>query len=427
MARTLINKKRSERSAKVALLTGGSDKPYALGLASALAARGIVIDFVGSDELNCLEIRTIPGLNFLNYRGDQGEDAPFRKKLARVLLYYCRLLRCAANAETPILHILWNNKFELFDRTVLMAYYRAMGKRVVLTAHNVNVAARNLSDNWLNRVSLRIQYRLCHQVFVHTDAMKRQLVAEFGVPADRVTVIPFGINDTIPKTSMTQAEARQQLGIAGSDRTLLFFGQIAPYKGLEYLIQALALLTKGGEPVRLIVAGKVKRGSEEYWNSVQRLISELAVGELVVQAVRFVPDDQVEPYFKAADAVVIPYVDIFQSGVPFLAFSFGLPVISTDVGSLRDDVTEATGLLCRPKDSADLARAITDFYRSALYPTTDEVRRRIRGFAEDRHSWATVSERTTSVYANVTGGGRGWGLGASNASHPQQAPSKCQE
>jgi Glycosyl transferases group 1 len=149
----------------------------------------------------------------------------------------------------------------------------------------------------------------------------------------------------------------------------------------------------------------------------------------VVRAVRFIPDDQVEPYFKAADAVVIPYVDIFQSGVPFLAFSFGLPVIATDVGSLRDDVTEATGLLCRPKDSADLARAITDFYRSALYPTTDEVRRRIRGFAEDRHSWAAVSERTMNVYVNVTGGRRQrdgrstqLGLGASTYVDRDAAP-----
>ena len=144
----------------------------------------------------------------------------------------------------PILHILWNNKFELFDRTLLMAYYRLVGKRVVLTAHNVNAAARNGRDSWLNRLSLRIQYRLCHHVFVHTDAMKRQLVAEFAVPADRVTVIPFGINDTIPKTGMTQAAARQQLGIGSDDRTLLFFGQIAPYKGLEYLIEAIAMLAK---------------------------------------------------------------------------------------------------------------------------------------------------------------------------------------
>ena len=73
--------------------------------------------------------------------------------------------------------------------------------------------------------------------------------------------------------------------------------------------------------------------------------------------------------------MVIPYVDIFQSGVPFLAFSFGLPVIATDVGSLREDVTSETGLLCKPRDPADLARAITDFYRGELHQDSSEVRR----------------------------------------------------
>jgi glycosyltransferase involved in cell wall biosynthesis len=83
--------------------------------------------------------------------------------------------------------------------------------------------------------------------------MKGQLVVEFAMPADRVTVIPFGINDTISKTGMTRAAARQQLGIGNGERTLLFFGQIAPYKGIEYLIQALARLARDGERVRLII------------------------------------------------------------------------------------------------------------------------------------------------------------------------------
>jgi glycosyltransferase involved in cell wall biosynthesis len=174
------------------------------------------------------------------------------------------------------------------------------------------------------------------------------------------------------------------------------------------------MLAAAGERLRVIIAGKVKRGSEEYWQSAQRLISELGIGESVSSTVRFIPDDQVEPYFKASDAVVIPYVDIFQSGVPFLAFSFGLPVIATDVGSLREDVTSETGLLCRPKDPADLARAITDFFRSELYPASDEVRTRIRRLAEDHHSWATVSERIDSVYRSLVSLGRGLGVEVPN-------------
>jgi D-inositol-3-phosphate glycosyltransferase len=392
------------RASSVALLTGGSDKPYAMGLASALSARGIGVDFIGSDELNCPEIRGIAGLTFLNLRGDQREDAPLAVKAKRIITYYARLVRYAASDAPSVLHVLWNNKYELLDRTVLMAYYRAVGKRIVLTAHNVNMAARDRRDSWLNRVSLRIQYRLCHHLFVHTADMKRQLVSMFGVAEERVTVIPFGINDTIPRRGVTKGAARQQLGIGGDERTLLFFGQIAPYKGLEYLITALKLLASSGERIRLVIAGKVKRGSEDYWRSIQRSIVDSGLGDVVIQRIAFIPDEEVETYLKAADVVVIPYLDIFQSGVPFLAFSFGLPVIATDVGSLREDVTTETGLLCRPRDARDLARAIQEFFNSGLHADPAGASVRIRALAAERHSWETVVERTCGVYAALTDG-----------------------
>jgi D-inositol-3-phosphate glycosyltransferase len=408
----------------VALLTGGTDKPYALGLAAALAARRVRVEFIGSNELDCPQVRAIPGLIFLNLRGDQREQVPFADKLVRVVVYYGRLLRYVAAAKPRILHILWNSRFELFDRTVLMACYRLLRKRVVLTAHNVNSAARDGRDGWVNRLSLRIQYRLCDHVFVHTDAMKRQLVSAFGMLDHRVTVIPFGINDTIPRSEVTPTDARHRLGIRVGELALLFFGQIAPYKGLEYLIAAVAMLAKAGEQVHLIIGGKVKRGSEDYWRNIERLIVDYGIGDLVIRNIRFIPDDEVENYFKAADAVVIPYLDIFQSGVPFLAFSFGLPVIATDVGSLHEDVTNETGFLCRPKDPADLARAIAEFYESELHQHRDRARVRIRTFASERHSWAVVAERTRAVYANLTRDRRGPNPVCSRAG---QKPSKCQE
>src|SRR5207248_343262 len=122
--------------------------------------------------------------------------------------------------------------------TLLMLYYKMAGKRVVLTAHNVNIRKRDGTDNWSNRLSLGIQYRLADHIFVHTPAMKKELVGDFGVREDDVTVIPFGINNTVPNTKMTSADAQQMLRISERDKVLLSFGQIAPYKGLEYLVAA---------------------------------------------------------------------------------------------------------------------------------------------------------------------------------------------
>ena len=386
----------------VALLTGGDDRPYALGMASALIGQGISIDFVGSDKLDAPELHREPFITFLNLRGDQREDAPLHRKFVRILAYYARLAKYVVRSQPRIFHILWNNKFEHFDRTVLMLYYRLFGKRVILTAHNVNTRKRDGRDSWFNRLSLRIQYRLCHHILVHTAAMKDQLAADFGIASPRVSVIPFGINNTSPTTTLGRREARERIGVGLGEKALLFFGQIAPYKGLEYLTAAMSELAKEDRDVRLVIAGRIKPGYARYWNAIQSEIAHAGLEKRIVQHVRFIPEAEVEIYFKAADVVVIPYVEIFQSGVPFLSYSFGLPVIATDVGSLRNDIIEAkTGFLCQPADAADLARAIRSYFASDLYENLETRRSGIREFVNGRNSWTMVGEILDRVYRRV--------------------------
>ena len=389
-------------SVRVCLLTGGDDRPYALGMAAALVAQGIAIDFLGSDKLDAPELHRSSLLTFLNLRGDQNETAPLRCKVARIVAYYARLAMYAARSRAPIFHILWNNKFEHFDRTLLMLYYRLFGKRIILTAHNVNMRKRDGRDSWFNRFSLGIQYRLCHHILVHTVAMKDELIADFGIASQRVSVIPFGINNTSPATALGRREARERIGVGPSEKTLLFFGQIAPYKGLEYLIAAMSELTKEYKNLRLVIAGRVKPGYAGYWNPMRSEISLRGLENRIIQHVRFIPETEVEGYFKAADVVVIPYVEIFQSGVPFLSYSFGLPVIATDVGSLRDDIIEReTGFLCQPKNPTDLARAIRIYFASELYQNLETCRNQIREFANDRYSWVRVGKILDGVYRRV--------------------------
>jgi D-inositol-3-phosphate glycosyltransferase len=393
---------RPSTKCNVALLTGGDDRPYALGMASALVGQGITTDFIGSDKLDTPELHRTPLITFLNLRGDQSEDAPLRRKLVRIVAYYARLAKYAARSRARIFHILWNNKFEHFDRTLLMLYYRLFRKRIVLTAHNVNMRKRDGRDNWFNRLSLGTQYRLCHHILVHTTAMKDELIADFSIAPEFVSVIPFGINNTSPSTALGRGEARERIGLGSREKVLLFFGQIAPYKGLEYLLSAFSDVAKQDAGYRLLIAGKVKKGHAAYWSEIQRKIGASEIRRQVLARIEHISDKEVEWYFKAADVVVIPYVEIFQSGVPFLSYSFGLPVIATDVGSMRNDIVEAkTGFLCRRADAADLARAIRSYFASDLYHDLDQHRRTIREFANERNSWAKVGEIIEGVYQRV--------------------------
>src|SRR5271155_1692571 len=158
----------------VALLTGGGDRPYALGQATELISKRASLDLIGSDDLDCPEFHGKPGVRFLNLRGDQNPDATLGRKVFRVAKYYASLIRYAATAKPKIFHILWNNKFELFDRTLLMLFYRLLGKRIVLTLHNVNARRRDSKDTRLNRLTLQIQYHLADHILVHTEKMKSE-------------------------------------------------------------------------------------------------------------------------------------------------------------------------------------------------------------------------------------------------------------
>jgi D-inositol-3-phosphate glycosyltransferase len=389
---------------EMGLLTGCQDRPYAFGLAMALVAKGVGVDVIGGDEINSPELHVTPNLRFLNFRGDQQAKVSASKKLSNLALYYARLMRYAARPKPRLLHILWNNKIEWFDRTILMAYYKIVGKKVALTAHNVNQARRDAKDSAFNRLTLRIQYRLCDHIFVHTKKMKDELCQDFGVAEKTVTVIRHPINNAFPDTDLTPSGAKKRLVLREDEQSILFFGRIRPYKGIEDLLAAFRLLSADHSNYRLIIAGEPKKGSEEYREQIEREVRQDFPPDRILLRIQFIPDNEMELYLKAADVLVLPYKEIFQSGVLFLAYSFGLPVVATDVGSFREEIVEGrTGFLCQPGDPAALAKAIDNYFASDLYKNLKVRRQDLKDYADANHSWNAVADLTRNAYAELLG------------------------
>ena len=90
------------RRNKIALLTGGGDKPYALGLAAALTSWGIDLDFIGSDDLDVPQLSNKEGITFLNLRGDQRPDASATTKAIRIVKYYFRITDKLTPSHPPV-------------------------------------------------------------------------------------------------------------------------------------------------------------------------------------------------------------------------------------------------------------------------------------------------------------------------------------
>lgn len=388
---------------KVALLTGGSDRPYALGLLEALLEGGFTVDVVGSDEFVGAPLLSAEGVRFFNLRGDTGDKATRFRKVVRIARYYLALTRFAVKSDAQVFHILWANRFWFIDRVALNVIYKALGRRLAFTAHNVNERKRDGKDGWYNRITLRSLYRLMDHIFVHTVQMRGQLMREFAVSEAKISVIPFGINNTFPRTEVTGTEARERLGIKRGERVLLFFGRVASYKGLEYAVDALARLRKEGVACRLLIAGRIERGCEVYWEEIRQKIVAGDLEEQITSRIEYIADDDVELYFKASDVLVLPYKAIFQSGLLFLTYSYGLPVIAADIGSFREDIVEGvTGFLCAPGDSAALAAALATYFDSELYKNLERERSKIIAWGNSKYAWEKVAEITGRAYLRLS-------------------------
>ncbi len=178
--------------------------------------------------------------------------------------------------------------------------------------------------------------------------------------------------DLADQSSTSPAHVRRDLGLAAETPLLLFFGFVRPYKGLEYLIQALRLIREQMD-VHLLVVGEFWTAPEFY----EHYATEFGVSDVMTIINRYVPNEELRPYFDAADVVVLPYVSATQSGVAQLAFGFGKPVITTRVGGLYEIVEDGVnGLIVPPQDEQALAAAVVRYFAEGLAgPMTANVRR----------------------------------------------------
>jgi len=151
--------------------------------------------------------------------------------------------------------------------------------------------------------------------------------------------------------------AVQELGLDPEKNTLLFFGLIRDYKGLDLLIDAMSLLD---DSYQLVIAGESYGDFGKY----RQAIDASPACSRIKAMNRYIADDEVPQLFSAADLLVTPYRSATQSGVIPIAYHFDLPVLVTDVGGLKENIERAgTGLVCLPTVES-IAENIQKFFRS---------------------------------------------------------------
>ncbi|RYY50567.1 MAG: glycosyltransferase [Chitinophagaceae bacterium] len=156
--------------------------------------------------------------------------------------------------------------------------------------------------------------------------------------------IPHPLYDNFGE-KIAKADAREQLNIDPNQRIALFFGFIRKYKGLDMLLEAMALVKERLPDLKLLVAGEFYDDRTVY----DQQIEQLQLADQLILKTSFIPDAEIKYYLCAADLVVQPYRNATQSGVTPLAYHFEIPMLVTNVGGLPSMVPHnVAGLVAEP-------------------------------------------------------------------------------
>jgi glycosyltransferase involved in cell wall biosynthesis len=187
-------------------------------------------------------------------------------------------------------------------------------------------------------------------------------------------------------------ESILKLGLDPKRNTLLFFGLIRDYKGLDLLLQAFSFLD---ESFQLVIAGEVYGSDEKY----QELISTSKNGNILFVN-EFIPDDEVSLYFSAADLCVLPYKSATQSGIKAIADSFHVPVLTSNVGGLAEAIVpNENGFVIENLDAMALSVQIKTIFETGNLEKV--IQRLILYKSSQENHWSEFTENLLNFCQNL--------------------------
>lgn len=220
------------------------------------------------------------------------------------------------------------------------------------------------------------------RLIVHTQAGRTNLVAR-GLPADKIDVVRHG---PLALKVAPPPAAASRFNDGRGRYTLVLFGEIKPYKGVDVILSALAGLPADvRSALRLIVAGRPRMDIEP----LQRQATDLRLDDVVEWLPRRLSDEEMAELFAVADTLVFPYRQIDASGVYYLTKSLRRWMIASAVGVFKEDMVDGQeGRLVPSEDVAALAAALQEALLQRPMPPS----------VTTAHSWSEIGARTRQVY-----------------------------
>ena len=280
----------------------------------------------------------------------------------------------------------------------LEPFFDALSKPVVTTLHTVLPKPHSS-----HRRALQLIGERSAAVVVMSETARRLLVHEYGLPENRVRVIPHGV-PPIPPFDRDGAKAK--LGLEGR-KVVATFGLVDPRKGLGYAIRAMQPVAERHPEALYLILGRthpefVRAWGESYRDELAMLVESLGLSEHVRFIDRYLAQEDIVAYLRATDVYVTPYLDPNQitSGTLAYALGAGRAIVSTPYLHAAEVLAEGRGILVEFRSEKALAEGVNRVLGDS------RLRSELERSAYDygRHTaWPMIARRTLNLYREVTG------------------------
>lgn len=234
----------------------------------------------------------------------------------------------------------------------LILVAKKMGIKILHTFHDVEPFEKFAAGEEV----LDLLYMLADGGTIGNDTEKNKLLQKYNFPKDKLVLAKHGIYDIFDFEKYDKQSARKHLGIPSDKKVVLCFGILRPYKGFDDVIQAFPEILKNHQDAYLYINAGVRVFGGP--NELVEQATKLKLDKNSKLTFEFVPSSEIEPIFKAADIVVLPYKQVSQSGILNLALYFGKPVVISNLFIEAQEINDKVGLAIEPGQPSEIVKAI---------------------------------------------------------------------